>query len=139
MEQRISYITLGVRNLKESENFYSNLLGWKKTEESTGNIIFYKLNGLILALYPVEALASDAETVPGAKCFSNFTISYNTRTKAEVDDVIFKLEKHGVKVVREAETVFWGGYRGYVSDPNGFMIEIVYNPKAEMDEAGNIL
>lgn len=139
MEQRISYLTLGVRNLKESENFYSNLLGWKKTEESTGNIIFYKLNGLILALYPVEALASDAETVPGAKCFSNFTISYNTRTKAEVDDVIFKLEKHGVKVVREAETVFWGGYRGYVSDPNGFMIEIVYNPKAEMDEAGNIL
>jgi catechol 2,3-dioxygenase-like lactoylglutathione lyase family enzyme len=139
MEQRISYITLGVRNLKESENFYSNLLGWKKTEESTGNIIFYKLNGLILALYPVEALASDAETVPGTRCFSNFTISHNTRTKAEVDEVMFKLEKHGVKVVREPETVFWGGYRGYISDPNGFMIEIVYNPKAELDEAGNIL
>jgi len=139
MEQRISYITLGVRNLKESENFYSNLLGWKKTEESTGNIIFYKLNGIILALYPVEALASDAETVPGARCFSNFTISYNTRTKGEVDDLIFKVEKHGVKVIREPETVFWGGYRGYISDPNGFMIEIVYNPKAELDEAGNIL
>ena len=74
MEQRISYITLGVRNLKESENFYSNLLGWKKTKDSSGNIIFYKLNGLVLALYPVEALADDAETVPGARCFSNFTM-----------------------------------------------------------------
>jgi uncharacterized protein len=139
MEQRISYLTLGVRNLKESENFYSNLLGWKKTEESTSNIIFYKLNGLILALYPVEALASDAETVPGARCFSNFTISYNARTKDEVDKLIKKLEKKNVKVVREPETVFWGGYRGYISDPNGFMIEIVYNPKAELDESGNIL
>lgn len=138
MEQRISYLTLGVRNLKESENFYSNLLGWEKTEDSTGNIIFYKLNGIILALYPVAALASDAETVPGTKCFSNFTISYNTRTKGEVDDLIFKLEKHGVKVIREPETVFWGGYRGYISDPNGFMVEVVYNPKAELDEAGNI-
>jgi catechol 2,3-dioxygenase-like lactoylglutathione lyase family enzyme len=139
MEQRISYITLGVRNLKESEHFYSNLLGWQKTEESTGNIVFYQLNGIILALYPVEALASDAETVPGARCFSNFTISYNTRTKDEVDEVINKLVRHKVKVVREPETVFWGGYRGYVSDPNGFMIEIVYNPKAQLDEAGNIL
>lgn len=139
MEQRISYITLGVRNLKESENFYSNLLGWKKTKDSSGNIIFYKLNGLVLALYPVEALADDAETVPGARCFSNFTMSYNTRSKDEVDRVMFELEKHGVKIVREPETVFWGGYRGYISDPNGFMIEIVYNPKAELDVDGNIV
>ena len=34
----------------------------------------------------------------------------------------------GGTLVRPAEKVFWGGFRGYFSDPDGFLWEVCYNP-----------
>jgi hypothetical protein len=33
-----------------------------------------------------------------------------------------------VKILKSPEKVFWGGYRGYISDIEGNAIEIAYNP-----------
>ena len=34
----------------------------------------------------------------------------------------------GAKEFKKPEKVFWGGYSGYVADPDGNLIEIAYNP-----------
>ena len=42
MEQRLTLITLGVADLKQSKEFYIDGLGWEATENSSDEIIFIK-------------------------------------------------------------------------------------------------
>ena len=56
--QRLSLLTIGVRNLDLMKNFYLNQFGWTLMLEQ-GDIVFFKLNGFILSLYPSSELAKD--------------------------------------------------------------------------------
>jgi hypothetical protein len=41
--------------------------------------------------------------------------------------------------VRTPERVFWGGYRGYIADPEDNYWELAYNPFIRVDERGNLV
>ena len=60
MEPRLNIITLGVKNLQASRNFYEKGLGWKPSSISDEHIVFFQLGGIVLALYPTGKLAEDA-------------------------------------------------------------------------------
>jgi uncharacterized glyoxalase superfamily protein PhnB len=137
MEQRLTIITLGVSDLIESEKFYSNQLGWIKTDQSNENIVFYNLNGFQLALYQVDKLADDANLRYSQHDFKGFTLAYNTRTEIEVDLLFEELLKKGVEIVKRPEKVFWGGYSGYFADPDKNLWEVAFNPYLLLDKNGN--
>jgi len=63
-----------------------------------------------------------------------FTLSCNTRSEAEVDSLIELLRNKGVKIIKEPQKVFWGGYSGYIADPDGNFWEIAYNPYLKPDK-----
>lgn len=128
MEQRITFITLGVNDLNTSIDFYENKFGWKRSAQSSDDLIVFELRGLYLALYPKDSLAHDAGMDAGGQGFRGFTISYNVRSVQEVDDLIAVLKSRGVHVVKEPQKVFWGGYSSYIGDPDGNLWEIAYNP-----------
>lgn len=138
MEQRLTIVGLGVTDLKALTAFYEESFGWKKMDTSNEYITFFQLNGLLLSLYPKEKLAEDAGVTPEGSGFRAFSLAYNTRTKEEVDTLIQLLESRGVKIVKRPEEVFWGGYSSYVSDPDGNLWEIAYNPYLPIDEQGNV-
>jgi uncharacterized protein len=138
MEQRMSFITLGVSDLKLMKDFYMSKFGWEPAIENE-NIVFFKLNGFFLGLYGREALADDAQVDGEGTGFRRFTLAYNLRSEKEVDDLFTELASKGVKVVKPAQKVFWGGYSGYIADAEDNLWEIAYNPFIEMDKAGNIL
>ena len=133
MEQRMTFITLGVQDLNESIDFYENKFGWKRSELSNESIIFYELKGIHLALYVREELAKDATVDPSGDGFKSFTMAHNTRSEKEVDDLIESLRKQGVQVIKEPQKVFWGGYSSYIADPDGNLWEIAFNPFLKMD------
>jgi len=133
MEQRMTFITLGVQDLNQSIDFYENKFGWKRSELSNESIIFYELKGIHLALYDREELAKDATVAPSGDGFRSFTMAYNTRSEKEVDDLIESLRKQGVQVIKEPQKVFWGGYSSYIADPDGNLWEIAFNPFLKMD------
>ncbi|PKV75431.1 VOC family protein [Pontibacter ramchanderi] len=139
MEQRITLITLGVRNLQRSKEFYQNVFGWQPLESSTESVIFFQLNGLQLALFPQESLADDAGLEADGKGFKSFSLAHNMRSEKEVDQLVAELEEKGVKVLKHPEKVFWGGYSSYIADPDDNLWEIAYNPFLPMDEKGNVL
>lgn len=139
MEQRIKLITLGVRNLQRSREFYQNIFGWQPLESSTESIIFFQLNGLQLALFPQESLADDAGLEADGKGFKSFSLAYNVSSEKEVDDLVAELAGKGVRVLKQPENVFWGGYSSYIADPDDNLWEIAYNPFMKMDEKGNVL
>jgi catechol 2,3-dioxygenase-like lactoylglutathione lyase family enzyme len=128
MEQRITFITLGVADLTASIDFYENKLGWKRDAMSTEAIIFFKLNGLMLSLYPRNELAKDATVDAAGSGFKGFTLAHNLGSEQEVDSLIASLKSKGVQPVKEPQKVFWGGYSSYIADPDGFLWEIAHNP-----------
>lgn len=137
MEQRLNIITLGVGNLKAATRFYEEIFGWKKASSSTETISFFQLNGILLSLYVKEKLAEDAQVSHKGNGFNGFTLAYNTRTKNEVDYLFSDLEQKGVTIVKPPEATFWGGYSGYVSDLDGNLWEIAFNPFLSLDDKGN--
>ena len=138
MEQRISFITIGVNDLDKVKEFYIEKFGWTPMHDADG-IVFFKHNGFIFSLYPNHELAEDA-TVPfkeqsGSK---GFALAQLLRSEAEVDALVADLASKGVKVVKQPQKVFWGGYSSYVEDIEGNLWEIAYNPFMPLDEAGNV-
>jgi uncharacterized protein len=128
MEQRITFITLGVNELITSIDFYENKLGWIRSEMSNENLILYALNGIHIALYERNELANDATVDSVGEGFKGFTFSQNVGSEKEVDDLIDALRTKGVKIIKEPQKVFWGGYSSYITDPDGNLWEIAHNP-----------
>jgi len=137
MEQRITLITLGVKNLQRSKDFYINTFGWKPLETSNESIIFFQLNGIQLALFPQESLADDAGVPADGNGFRGFSMAHNVRSEKEVDELVASLEARGVRVLKQPEKVFWGGYSSYIADPDDNLWEIAYNPFMPLDASGN--
>lgn len=138
MEPRITMISLGVEDLEKATIFYENTLGWEKTEASNDSISFFRLNGILLGLYGWEPLAEDAGISAEGLGFRGVAIAHNTRSKEEVDGIFAALAEKGVTIVKPPEEVFWGGYSGYFSDPDGHLWEVAWNPYLHLDEHGNV-
>lgn len=135
--QRLSLLTIGVRNLDLMKNFYLNQFGWTLMLEQ-GDIVFFKLNGFILSLYPSTELAKDIGIEAEGGNFKQITTALLLPSIDDVNALFAELSAKNVTVIKSPEKVFWGGYSGYVADPENNYWEIAFNPFIEMDEAGNI-
>jgi catechol 2,3-dioxygenase-like lactoylglutathione lyase family enzyme len=138
MNQHLHLVTLGVNNFETSKKFYTEILGWKPSSNSNDDIMFFQAGGVVLGIYPREKLAEDALISPEGQGFAGFTLAYNTRSESEVDEIIRDLKSKGVKILKEPQKVFWGGYSSYFADPDGNCWEVAYNPFFPFDENGNL-
>lgn len=137
MNQHLHLVTLGVKNFEISKHFYSEILGWKISRPQEG-IAFFQAGGVVFAIYPREELAQDALTSAKGSGFAGFTLAYNARSEAEVDEIIAELKSKGVKIAKEPQKVSWGGYSSYFADPDGYLWEVAHNPFFAFDENGNL-
>lgn len=141
MEPGISIITLGVADLERSYRFYHDGLGLPISSKPDSGIIFFKTGGVCLALYPLEKLAEDVspDLSSTRAAFSGITLAHNTRKKDEVDAILQLTEKAGGKIEKTAQTVFWGGYSGYFSDPDGYLWEVAYADSWQFNKDGSLV
>jgi uncharacterized protein len=137
MEQRVSLVTLGVRDLATSRAFYRTL-GWIESPPSNEDVAFFQCGGLVFALWGRDALVEDARLDDPGNGFSNTCLAHNVRTKAEVDATLDEAQKAGASILKAAQDVFWGGYSGYFADPDGFAWEVAWNPGFEILPDGGI-
>lgn len=120
-------ITLGVEDMERAVLFYEQGLGFPR-KESPPEVAFFTLNGTWLGLFSRHSLAEDAGVPAEGSGFHNFALAHNVSSEAEVDQVIAQCLAAGATLTRKAQTVFWGGYTGYIQDPDGHLWEIAYNP-----------
>ena len=137
IDPRISIITLGVSDIARSTAFYERL-GWTKSSVSQDTITFIQLKGIVLALFSRATLAKDANLDDSAGGFSGITLAHNVASPAGVDAVFKFALACGATQVKAPEKVFWGGYSGYVADPDGHLWEIAHNPFVTMDRQGHL-
>lgn len=127
MEPRITLITLGVADLDRSIRFYRDGLGLPRRDGPEG-VAFFELRGTWLSLYPREELAADAAVPSEGSGFRGFTLAHNVRSPEAVDATLREAVGAGATLVKPGQKVFWGGYSGYFSDPDGFLWEVAWNP-----------
>lgn len=135
MRQRLSFVTLGVGDLARSRAFYK-ALGWKESSGSQAEIAFFNVGSVVFGLFQREALAEDANVSPAGSGFPAFTLAHNVESEAAVIATLGEAVAAGATLVRPAEKVFWGGFRGYFADPDGFLWEVCWNPFFPLDENG---
>ncbi|WP_114241795.1 VOC family protein [Dyella sp. C9] len=132
---RIHIVTLGVGDLARSRRFYETL-GWHASSVSNENIIFLKGGGSVLALYGREALAEDALAEDLPTGFAAVTLARNAVSRDEVDAWFAAAVAAGARPMKTPEEAFWGGYSGYIADPDGHLWEFAFNPYFVFDEHG---
>ncbi len=140
MEQRLSMITLGVADLERAIAFYQDVVGWKAAP-GPSEIAFFDLGGLVFSLYPLDAMAKDMNAARDDRvhsAYQGFALAHNARSKEEVDSIFSRLKARGATIVKAPEEVFWGGYSGYFSDPDGHCWEVAYNPHWAIGKDGRV-
>jgi catechol 2,3-dioxygenase-like lactoylglutathione lyase family enzyme len=136
---RLNVVTLAVRDLTSSLDFYrkglglsGKVIGTEYTDNvsgASGAVALFELRGgLMLALYPRVDLIKDAN-IPDTNVPSpaEFSLGYLTANRREVDAIVRKAAAAGARVTDAPRERAWGIYSGYFSDPDGHLWEIIYN------------
>src|SRR6056297_3677064 len=106
MEQRLSLLTLGAKDVKKLTEFYTTIFGWDPLPSSSDNVTFFQLNGFQLGIFGYTALAEDANVVGDGHGFKGLSLAYNLRTKEAVDELFAELKAKGVTITKEPQEVF---------------------------------
>ena len=136
--QRLTMVTLGVADVARSTSFYESL-GWRRSSASQAAITFFSMQGSVPGLFGREALAEDAAVDPAGSGFRGVSLALNCDDRDEVDAVFADWVAAGASPVKPPEAVFWGGYSGYVADPDGHLWEIAHNPYSPNDADGRMI
>ncbi len=139
MEQRISLITLGVRDVSRAQAFYE-ALGWRLgggVDDETDHVAFFQAGGLVLALWDRGKLARDSR-VDDTGGWGGVTLAYNVHSPAEVDAVLAEARDAGATIARPGARTFWGGYSGVFVDPDGHPWEVAHNPRWTIEPDGSV-
>jgi len=114
--KKVNNITFAVSNLKETINFYENILGLKKTGEWSTYVIF-DVGGMELAFEP-EGKKGRKEDAPDVFLLVD-----------DVDEAYKKLKAKGVKFATEPKDQYWGGRTAAFLDPDENMFILVHFKK----------
>jgi|tagenome__1003787_1003787.scaffolds.fasta_scaffold20989719_11 catechol 2,3-dioxygenase-like lactoylglutathione lyase family enzyme len=137
VDANFAIVTLGVRDLARSIDFYT-ALGWERRGNPHDGIVWFRTSGCWVGLFGFDALAEDAalEAPGGLPAYRGITLALNLRSESEVDDAFDVFCEAGASVVKAAEHMSWGGYSGYVADPDGHLWELAHNPNFPIDAEG---
>ena len=136
MEQRLSVVTLGVRDLGRARAFYE-ALGWRTGAAADDDVVFFQAGAMVVSLWGRAQLAEDSG-VDDAGGWGGVTLAHNVRSPAEVDAVMAQAEAAGATIARPAAETFWGGYSGVFLDPEGHAWEVAHNPHWSLAPDGSV-
>ncbi len=136
MDQRVSLVTLGVRDLARARAFYEGL-GWKTNAGPEDDVVFFQAGGMVVALWSRASLAEDSG-VEDSGGWGGMTLAHNVRSPEEVDAVIAEAESAGARIPRHGAPTFWGGYSGVFVDPDGHPWEVAHNPHWTLGDDGSV-
>jgi catechol 2,3-dioxygenase-like lactoylglutathione lyase family enzyme len=129
VEQRLTFVTLAVRDLERTRAFYVDGLGWEPELDVPGEVLMVPVGErLVLSLWDRAAFEAEvgepAQSGPGVV---PVTLAHNVAHPRDVDAVLEEARRAGAEVVA-AVVRDWGGYTGYFADPDGFRWEVAWNP-----------
>ena len=136
MEQRLSLVTLGVRDLARARAFYE-ALGWKTGAKPDDDVVFFQAGGMIVALWGRDQLAEDSGVEdPGG--WGGVTLAHNVELAGGGRRRDRRGRGGGRRDPAAGAETFWGGYSGVFVDPEGHPWEVAHNPHWTLGTDGSI-
>jgi uncharacterized glyoxalase superfamily protein PhnB len=133
---RVSLITLGVDDLTRSRTYYA-ALGWQEHTVMPG-AVFFQMQGLVLSLFGRAALAADQGRGDAVLGTGAVTLAQCFVDRDAVDAMHALAVAAGAHSLKAPQEVFWGGYSGYVADPDGHVWEFAHNPFWTLSQDGAV-
>ncbi|AWX92493.1 VOC family protein [Paracoccus mutanolyticus] len=133
--ERVTLITLGVQDLDRSRRFYADW-GWQAHPASQPGLVLFQMTGAALALFQRGELAHDQGRPEAELGTGALTLAQNCADDAEADAVFAAALAAGARAIKPPEKAVWGGYSGYLADPDGHVWEIACNPFWPLDAGG---
>lgn len=135
----VSLVTLAVDDLDRSTAFYE-ALGWRRSEASVpGTVTFLRGGTTVLSLFGRADLAAesgiDARTLRGP---GGVVLATNLGSVAAVDELFARVEDAGGRITARPRSTAWGGYSGYLADPDGHPWEVAHNPGFPLADDGRV-
>jgi len=128
MEQRISFVTLAVRDLEASRAFYADGLGWVPELDVPGEVVMFAAGErLVLALWDRLAFEAEVGAATASGGVPPVSLAHNVASPDEVRQVLVLAADAGARVSGPVARE-WGGFTGYFADPDGFRWEVAWNP-----------
>ncbi len=102
---RLTVVTLGARDVPALRRFYVGL-GWSEVDGSDDGWAAFLLGGVVLALFPEEALHAEAASAATGR--GGFTLAMNVDQKADVDSTFAEVVQAGARPLAEPQDRPWG-------------------------------
>jgi catechol 2,3-dioxygenase-like lactoylglutathione lyase family enzyme len=137
--RRISLITIGVEDLARARAFYADWLGWTPANGPPG-VYFYQQGGMVVALWPRSDLVADARfaDIAPQDGFGGIALAHNVAEKEDVARLLARAAELGGRILKPAQDTSWGGHSGYVTDLDGHVWEVGWNPFWKRAEDGAV-
>jgi uncharacterized protein len=125
---RVSVITIGARDLASLREFY-RALGWTAAID-LDDLAVFDTKGAVLALYPLENLARDAELAPAPPGggMQSINPAINVDRAEQVDETIAAVREAAGRIAKEPVDMDWGGRSAYFTDPEENLWEVAWVP-----------
>jgi len=137
MQRQIAVVTVGVADLARSRHFYTRGFGWEPVFANE-EIIFYDMNQLMFGTFIEQAMQAEL-CRPSFKRPAALAMTHIVSEREQVQIVIDKLSAAGGLILRNADEPHYGGFRGYVTDPDDNTWEIAWNASWKADEQGSLI
>jgi uncharacterized glyoxalase superfamily protein PhnB len=105
--------------------------GWRANEGASDDYASFTTGSVTVALYPIDRLRDEAApdaSIPQRGKWTGVTLAINFSDRDQVDVAIADAMAAGALLVENPVDREWGGYSGYVSDPEGHRWEIAWAP-----------
>ncbi len=136
---RLTLLTICVSDLARSTAFYE-ALGFRRRASKADGVAFFDAGGVVLSLWSAAEMAKDAGiAVEPKKGFRDVSLAWNVASKEEVDRAAQRVVSAGARILRQPETVFWGGYTFYFADPDDHIWEVAHNPTFPLSDDGRLI
>jgi len=129
MEQRLCFVTLAVADVAAARAFYVDGLGWRPELDIPGDILMIRVaDRVILSLWSRAGFVEEVGEPAPVGTLAPITLAHNVGGPAEVDRALADAVRAGGRLVQPGRQREWGGYSGYVADPDGYCWEVSWNP-----------
>ncbi len=129
----LRHLALNVRDIQVSQPFYEQLFDMNIVWQPDSQSVYMSSGADNLALHQISTEALPSFTDQKGQFLDH--IGFLFESPSHVDEMYARVQEHGAPVVKPLKEHRDGSYSFYLADPDGNVVQILYEPTISKREA----